>query len=366
MLFTPIKIAGLEIQNRFIRSATHEWLCEEDGTPTQALGDLYETLARYDVGLIITGYSYVNPIGKSSKRQQGIYSDRFIDPYHIITERVHRYNCKIALQIVHGGRQALVTSEYPVPLAPSAVRDSSSGITPEAMNVQQILKTIEDFAQAVRRAKAAGFDLVQLHLAHGFLLSSFISPYTNRRTDNWGGSVENRTHIITKIIERSRELVGEDYPIMVKMNATDGFVNYGLNAPECVEVARLLELAGVCAIEVSGGISEAGEIMAQQGIDAKEKEAYFKDYARMIKEAVDVPVILVGGLRSKAVMDKMITKGYADMVSLSRPLIREPDLVVKFRDKGFDRAQCISCNECFNENGVKCSRVDNHIGEESV
>ncbi|TKY92397.1 MAG: NADH:flavin oxidoreductase [Candidatus Methanomarinus sp.] len=355
MLFTPIKISGLQIQNRFIRSATHEWLCEEDGTPTQAIGDIYETLARYDVGLIITGYSYVNPSGKSSKRQQGIYSDRFIDPYRMITERVHRYNCKIALQIVHGGRQALVTPDYPVPLAPSAVRDSSSGITPAIMDEKQILKTIEDFAQAVRRAQAAGFDIVQLHMAHGFLLSSFISPYTNRRTDYWGGSVENRMHIITKIMERSRELVGVDYPVMVKMNATDGFSNYGLDAPECVEIACLSESAGICAIEVSGGIFEAGEIMAQQGIDAKEKEAYFKDYAKMIKEAVDVPVILVGGLRSKAVMGQMLTKGYADMVSLSRPFIREPDLVVKFRDKGVDKAQCISCNECFNENGVKCS-----------
>ena len=355
MLFTPIKISGLQIQNRFIRSATHEWLCEEDGTPTRAIGDIYETLARYDVGLIITGYSYVTPSGKSSKRQHGIYSDRFIDPYRMITERVHRYNCKIALQIVHGGRQALVTPDYPVPLAPSAVRDSSSGITPAVMDEKQILKTIEDFAQAVRRAQAAGFDVVQLHIAHGFLLSSFISPYTNRRTDYWGGSVENRMHIITKIMERSRELVGVDYPVMVKMNATDGFSNYGLDAPECVEIACMLESAGICAIEVSGGIFEAGEIMAQQGIDAKEKEAYFKDYAKMIKEAVDVPVILVGGLRSKAVMEQVLTKGYADMVSLSRPFIREPDLVVKFRDKGVDRAQCISCNECFNENGVKCS-----------
>ncbi len=139
------------------------------------------------------------------------------------------------------------------------------------------------------------------------------------------------------------------------MNATDGFVVYGLDAPECVEIARLLESMGVCAIEVSGGISEAGDVMAQQGIDAREKEAYFKDYARMIKEAVDVPVILVGGLRSKAVMEQMITDGYADMVSLSRPFIREPDLVVKFRDRGVEKAQCISCNECFDESGVKCN-----------
>lgn len=353
MLFEPITIHGLHIPNRFVRSATHEWLAEEDGTPTPAIGDMYEELAKYEVGLIISGYSYVNPAGKSSRRQQGIYTDRFIGPYSAITERVHRYESKIALQVVHGGRQARITPEYPRTMAPSAVRDTSSGTIPRAMTNDQILATIEDFAQAIRRAHAAGFDAVQLHVAHGFLLSSFISPYTNRRTDRWGGSVENRTRIIAGIIRRARELVGEDFPIMAKMNATDGFVDKGLDASECVEIAVALERAGVCAIEVSGGISEAGEVMSRRGINAPGKEAYFRDYARMIRRTVGIPVMLVGGLRSRAVMEEMLAGGYADMVSLSRPLIREPDLVVKFRG-GVREAECISCNECFDEDGIWC------------
>jgi 2,4-dienoyl-CoA reductase-like NADH-dependent reductase (Old Yellow Enzyme family) len=354
MLFEPIEIAGLHIPNRFVRSATHEWLAGEDGTPTPAIGDMYEELAKYKVGLIISGYSYVNPAGKSSQLQQGIYDDRFIGPYRQITEQVHKYGSKITLQIVHGGRQALITPEYPRALAPSAVKDSSSGITPQAMTDEQIHQTIEDFAQAVRRTQAAGFDAVQLHVAHGFLLSSFISPYTNQRNDEWGGSVENRTRIIVKIIRRSREIVGGDFPIMAKMNATDGFGDRGLDAPECVDVAVALESAGVCAIEVSGGIFEAGEVMSRPGINSPEEEAYFREYARMIKQGVGIPVMLVGGLRSRTVMEEMLASGCADMVSLSRPLIREPEMVVKFRE-GVQEAECTSCNGCFDESGVKCN-----------
>jgi len=354
MLFEPIEIAGLHIPNRFVRSATHECLAGEDGTPTPAIGDMYEELAKYEVGLIISGYSYVNPAGKSSQRQQGIYDERFIEPYRQITERVHKYGSKIALQIVHGGRQALVTPEYPHTRAPSAVNDSSSGITPQAMTKEQIQQTIEDFAQAVLRVQAAGFDAVQLHVAHGFLLSSFISPYTNHRTDKWGGSVENRTRIIAEIIRCARELVGEDFPIMAKMNATDGFGDRGLDAPECVDVAVALESAGVCAIEVSGGIFEAGEVMSRAGINSPEVEAYFREYARMIKHGVGIPVMLVGGLRSRGVMEGVLASGCVDMVSLCRPLIREPDLVVKFR-KGVHEAECTSCNRCFDEGGVRCN-----------
>lgn len=354
MLFEPIGIAGLYIQNRFVRSATHEWLAEEDGTPTPYIGNMYEKLAKYEVGLIISGYSYINPAGKSSQRQQGIYDDRFIEPYRQITGQVHKYCSKIALQIVHGGRQALTSPEYPYGLAPSAVKDASSGITPQAMTKEQIQQTIEDFAQAVRRAQAAGFDAVQLHVAHGFLLSSFISPYTNRRNDEWGGSVENRTRIIVKIIRRAREMVGVEFPIMAKMNATDGFADRGLDAPECVDVALALESAGVCAIEVSGGIFEAGGVMSMTGINSPEKEAYFREYAKIIKQAVGIPVLLVGGLRSRAVMEEMLVCGYADMVSLSRPLIREPDLVMKFME-GAQEVECTSCNRCFDDSGIKCN-----------
>ena len=359
MLFYPINIAGIEIPNRFVRSATHEWMADPDGNPTSRIGDLYEELARNEVGLIITGYAYVNPKGKSDRLQQGIYDDRFIEPYRKIVSRVHQHGSRIVLQIAHGGRQTMITAENPYMLAPSAIVDTTKGITPEEMTEKEVFETIEDFAQAVRRAKEAGFDGVQLHCAHGFLLSNFISPYTNRRKDRWGGSTEKRTQVVLDIISRARELVGHEYPILVKLNVTDGFKpgsqKRTLDAPESIEIAKILADNGVCAIEVSGGIAEAGDELFRTNIDSPAKEAYYSDYAKKIKEKVTVPVILVGGIRSKHVMETLLKEGYADMISLCRPLICEPDLVIKLKNMETEVAKCISCNLCSDESGIKCN-----------
>lgn len=359
MLFEAIEFGGMEVPNRFVRSATHEWMAEADGTPTERLGDLYEELAQNEVGLIITGYSYVNPKGKSDHLQQGIYDDKFIEPYKMITSRVHKYSSKIVLQIVHGGRQTMITAQNTFALAPSAITETNRGMTPEEMTEEEVLGTIEDFAQAVRRAKEAGFDAVQLHCAHGFLLSNFISPYTNRRRDRWGGSTEKRTQVIVDIINRARELVGDDYPIIAKLNATDGFPKgtkkKSLEAPESAEVAKILADNSVCAIEVSAGIAEAGQDLFWKNIDSEEKEAYYKEYSKMIKEAVDIPVLLVGGIRSKKVMEMLLKEGYADMVSICRPLIYEPNLVMKIKNGESEVAKCVSCNLCSDKTGIKCN-----------
>ncbi|KXS42300.1 MAG: NADH:flavin oxidoreductase [Methanolobus sp. T82-4] len=358
MLFEPISMCGMEVPNRFVRSATHEWMAEPDGTPTDRIGDMYEELARNETGIIITGYAYVNPMGKSDHRQQGIYDDSFVEDYKKIVSRVHKYDSKIVLQVVHGGRQTLITPEIPYSLAPSAVTEKTLGMTPEEMSEKEVQETIEDFANAVRRGKEAGFDAVQLHCAHGFLLSNFISPYTNRRKDRWGGSTEKRTQVIVDIIKRAREMVGDDYPIMVKLNMTDGFSGSKkntLDAPESIEIAKILADNGVCAIEVSGGISEAGDELFRTDIDSEEKEAYYKQYSKKIKEVVDVPVILVGGIRSKKVMEMLLDEGYADMVSLSRPFIVEPDLVVKIKKGEIDVVKCVSCNLCSDSSGIKCN-----------
>ncbi|MCQ1537309.1 NADH:flavin oxidoreductase [Methanosarcina sp. KYL-1] len=361
MIFDPITVCNLDLQNRFVRSATQEFMAEEDGTPTGRLGDLYEELARNEVGLIITGYSYVLPGGQSDALQQGIYDDRFIEPYRKITERVHRYKSKIVLQVVHGGRQANISAEFPVPIAPSQVKNGHSSVVPREMTEEEILEMIEAFTKAAVRAKKAGFDGVQLHCAHGFLLSNFISPYTNTRADRWGGSVENRSRIITEIVRRIKEEAGPEFPIMVKLNATDGFrsgtakAGLGLNAPECVEIAKLLEKAGVCAIEVSGGISEAGGVTIRTAINSPAKEAYFKNYSKMIKAAVGIPVILVGGIRSLSVMQCLIESGCADFISMSRSFISEPDLVPKLKSGKSSKARCVSCNLCFDPEGIRCN-----------
>ena len=361
MIFDPIQVCGLDLRNRFVRSATQEFMAEEDGTPTERLGDLYEELAKNEVGLIVTGYAYVLSGGRSDSFQQGIYSDRFIEPYRKITGRVHRRKGKIVLQIVHGGRQATVSKDYPVPIAPSAIKDSRSAVTPREMSENEILDMIEAFVAAGDRAKKAGFDGVQLHCAHGFLLSNFLSPYTNRRTDRWGGSVENRARIVTEIVRGIKEKAGADFPVLAKLNATDGFrpgspkAKLALDAPECAEIAKILEKAGICALEISGGISEAGSVTIKAAINSRAKEAYFKEYSKLIKEAVEIPVILVGGIRSVSLMRKLLEEGYADMISMSRAFICEPDLIPKIKTGEVEKARCVSCNLCFDIKGIRCN-----------
>lgn len=361
MIFDPISVCNLELPNRFVRSATHEFMAEKDGKPTSRLGDLYEELAKGEVGLIITGYSYVLPGGQSDIYQQGIYDDRFIEPYLQITERVHRYKSKIVLQIVHGGRQASTSETYPVPMAPSAVKDGHATVMPREMTEQEIMNMIKAFTKAAVRAKKAGFDGVQLHCAHGFLLSNFISPYTNVRTDRWGGSVENRARIVTEITRYIKAQAGADFPVLVKMNATDGFrpgsqkAELGITISEAIKTAKFLEQAGVCAIEVSGGISEAGAVTIRTAITSPAKEAYFKEYSKEIKKAVNIPVMLVGGIRSLPVMEDLLKEGFADLISMSRAFICEPDLVLKLKSGEARKTKCQSCNLCFDLEGIKCN-----------
>lgn len=225
---------------------------------------------------------------------------------------------------------------------------------PREMSEEDILKLINDFAAAMLRAKAAGCDGVQLHIAHGYALSQFLSPYTNRRTDKWGGTIENRTRIIKEIIISGKKLVGTDYPILVKLNSTDGFSEPGyLTLADVLYTAKLFEQLGVVAIEVSGGIKEAKSAMSKPGILSPEQEAYFAPAAREIKKAVSIPIILVGGLRSKLIMEQIISSQTADLIAICRPLIKEPDLVKKIYN-GQSVASCVSCNACLNPRGLKC------------
>jgi len=361
MIFDPITICNIDIQNRFVRSATHEFMAEKDGKPTTRLGDLYEALAKNEVMLIITGYSYVLLGGQSDIFQQGIYEDRFVEAYQKITEKVHRYRSKIVLQIVHAGRQATISEEYSVPIAPSEIKGIHSAVTPREMTEQEILEVIEAFTRAASRAKKSGFDGIQLHCAHGFLLSDFISAYTNRRTDCWGGSVENRTRIVTEIVRCIKKQVGVDFPILVKLNATAGLrpnsqqAEIGVEISQVIEIAKILEKAGVCAIEVSGGMSKTSGVTIKLAINSPTKEAYFREYSKAIKKALNIPVILVGGIRSLSIMEHLLENGFADMISMSRSFICEPDLVLKLKSGKATKARCVSCNLCFDIEGIKCN-----------
>jgi 2,4-dienoyl-CoA reductase-like NADH-dependent reductase (Old Yellow Enzyme family) len=355
VLFEDIRIGSAVIKNRFARSATHEWLGEEDGGLTEPIFRIYERLAKGDVGLIFSGYSFVSQCGKGSPGQQGIFDDKLIDGYKRLSQVIHENGSRLFVQIVHCGRSALVTSDCPTPLAPSALPIPGTKKMSKAMSDKEIQRAIEDFTKAVSRVRRSGADGAQLHCAHGFLLSEFISPYLNRREDDWGGDTERRTRIVVEILRRARS-ENAGFPIAVKMNVTDG-VEGGIDLKEAVRIAKILDEEGIDAIETSGGIDEAPKDITCQEVTKPEEEAYFKEHSRKIKKAVGCPVILVGGLRSLSVMERMILDGYADMVSLSRPLIREPGLVKKLKSGRSSMAVCVSCNKCFDVSGIRCNHT---------
>lgn len=345
MLFEPFSFSGLDLQNRLVRSATYEKRADEDGFVTESLIELYEDLARGGIGFMITGNALVHPSGRSIPQMLCAHSDIYIQGLRKLTSAVHRLDGLIAIQLVHGGRQS-----FPIllgghdPIAPSAVYDTSTRIMPRAMTDTEIWEIIDAFADAARRARIAGFDAVQIHGAHGYLVSEFLSPHTNRRNDYWGGDEGRRFHFLEEIYKALRREVGEDFPVLIKMNADD-LIEGGLRAEEAVRIAVRLEELGLDAVEVSGGMYESSLKTAQPDILSPANEAYFRNYGKVFKSKLHIPVMLVGGMRSRTVMEEVLQKGEADLISLARPLIREPDLPNKLRE-GKETADCISCNGC--------------------
>lgn len=356
-LFEPFKIGSITFRNRFVRSATQDWLAQPDGQVSDAQLELYEQLAAGGVGLIMTGHSYVShPLGRAGNLQNAIYHERFIDGYKKMVEVAHRHGAKIFLQLSHAGRQTLpeiIGGDMPV--APSDLFDENGQKVARALTVDEIDRLLEDYEAAAMRAKRAGFDGVQIHMAHGYLLAQFLSPYTNHRIDEYGGSLDQRIRLLCEVSYRVKAAVGRQFPVFAKLNTTDGVTaETQLSLEDVIYAAQMIAEHGIDAIETSGGtVKESRIVMSKPGILKPEQEAYFAAAAKQVKAAVKVPVILVGGLRSVGVMEKLIDNGTADMLSLSRPFVREPDLVNKLA-AGQAKSTCVSCNACFNPLGLKC------------
>jgi 2,4-dienoyl-CoA reductase-like NADH-dependent reductase (Old Yellow Enzyme family) len=227
------------------------------------------------------------------------------------------------------------------------------------MTQAEILATVDAFAQAARRAQLAGFDAVQLHAAHGYLIGQFLSPHTNRRNDGWGGDFERRLSFLSAVCEAVRGQVGADYPLFVKLGMTDhpDLAPDGLTADDGARiVARLADLK-LDAVETSGGYGGSTDFNRRLAVGSKSPEAYFRSLARRAKAATHLPVILVGGLRSREVMDDVLTQGDADLISICRPLIREPDLPNRLRSGDASTSACISGGRCWPEErgqGIAC------------
>ena len=373
MFAKPKKIGNLEIKNRFVRSATYEGLATEKGEITDNLINFYKTLSEGGCGLIITSYAFVQQNGRAQNKQIAVYHDNFIPGLRKIADTIHKNGegCKTVLQIVHAGRQSHHVKET---VAPSAIIENFMGIMPKEMSKDEIEETIEAFAQAVRRSKEAGFDAVQLHGAHGYLISEFLSPYTNKRTDEYGGNIDNRIRFVENIYKKSRELVGDDFPILIKMNCDD-FLEGGITLEESKKITKMLSNIGFDAIEISSCMWETVKRKkkdigwrptfipeSRMAVGTVNQPAYHLPYAKEIKKGIDIPLILVGGINSIDLAEEILENGDADFVSFSRPLIREPDLPNRWmKGIGSELVECEYCNNCIltlAKAGLHCTKKE--------
>jgi 2,4-dienoyl-CoA reductase-like NADH-dependent reductase (Old Yellow Enzyme family) len=341
-LFESSEINGLKLENRFVRSATWEGMATDEGACTPKLIDLMVKLAKGGVGLIITSHAYVQKVGQAGSRQLGIYNDDMIQGLQKMAGAIHENGGKTVCQLAHAGFFASAQLSGLTPIAPSIVEGIAEGPRKE-ITKDDILDIIEAFAAAAKRAHAAGFDGVQIHAAHGYLLSQFISPLFNHRTDEYGGPIENRARMALEVLQAIRESVGSNFPVLIKMNSKE-FVDSGLTTEDFVQAGKML----ADAIEISGGLPISATTRASQlGINKEEKEAYFQEEAKALRRQRDVPIILVGGNRSFHVAERLVDEGVADYISMSRPLIREPDLINRWKAGDLSKAACVSDNMCF-------------------
>jgi 2,4-dienoyl-CoA reductase-like NADH-dependent reductase (Old Yellow Enzyme family) len=346
-LFESTEIKGMKLPNRFVRSATWEGMATQEGACTQKLVGLMVGLAKGGVGLITTGHAYVRRDGQAGLFQLGVYDDCLIKGLAGMARAVHDQGGHIALQLAHAGFFADRELIQEVPVAFSEVDGFGEGPY-KIMTAQDIQGIVAAFGRAAHRAKKAGFDGVQIHAAHGYLLSQALSPAFNKRTDDgYGGTVENRSRILLEVLRAVRQAVGKDYPVLVKLNSQD-FLDSGLSLEDSVTVAALLQENGIDAIEISGGTVVSGKYgPTRKGIKSEGQEAYFKEAAQAFKNQVEVPILLVGGVRSFQLAEGLVTDGVCDYISMSRPFIREPDLIKRWASGDRSKARCLSVSQCF-------------------
>lgn len=349
-LFSPEEIGSVQIKNRIVRSATYTRKSEKYGIVGDTLVEFYEELAQGGTGLIISEFICVDPSGTASAYQLRLDNDSFISGQRKLVDAVHNYpDVKIAAQIAHTGRQG-AHPKYP-PVAPSPIPDKITGLTPRELTKPEIEELIKKFVATGRRAYESGYDMVQLHAAHGYLLSNFISPYTNRRSDNYGGTNENMARILTEIYDGIKAEVGKNFPVIIKLQIQD-FVPGGLEMNQGLEIAKILVDKGFDAIEPSGGIGETQigtkNAYPSRQIKSPEEENYFLPIVKEIKPYMkNCKMILMGGIKNPISAENFLKAGITDFISLSRPLINEPNLPNRWMNGDLRPAECRSCNSCF-------------------
>lgn len=398
-IFDPLSIGSLTLNNRIVRSATAESLCTVEGAPTAPLANVYQDLARGQVGAIITGYSYVMPDGKPSERALNFCGDIDLSQYLPLIAAAHDNDTPIILQLVYGGSKSKLASgdsryllaesrvadhdglseDYPafqkaltykdevsptfakspqhaIPTVSiwgsSAIQNPATGLIPTPMTAADLTTLAVAFGQAAKRAKEVGFDGVELHCAHGYLLSQFLSPTFNKRTDTYGGSIENRARLICDCLYAMRMQTGPTYPLFVKLNSCDAYDNPtgtlgGLSQEDSMRAAELFEQAGANCIEISGDWHAA----TKQG---EAGHPYFYDFACRLSGRLSIPLMLTGGWRDPHIIQSHLDQDVIQLVGMSRPFIREPNLVADWSHGKMDVAQCTACHICAKHAGIPC------------
>ena len=316
-LFDTVYIGNLKVRNHFLRSATYEGKADPDGSPNEEITRIYRELAEGGIGTIITSYTYIAEYEKPADNQLGIYSDELTDKYRAVTEAAHSGGSKIIMQLVHGSSCKQADPDNARIIGPSAIAHPDSGLTPKEMSISDIADMAELFAKAAARAKDAGFDGVQIHAAHGYQLSQWITPIFNRRNDEYGGSALNRFRIISDVYCAIREAVGEEFPVWIKINSSDE-VPGGIAMEDFLEMGREAARIGIDAIEVSGNRWKS---------HTETDRAYYKEAAVRLAELIDKPVILTGGLRELAQLEEISRSSKVNLFGFSRPLITDPGFI---------------------------------------
>jgi 2,4-dienoyl-CoA reductase-like NADH-dependent reductase (Old Yellow Enzyme family) len=385
--YTSFRLRSLELKNRFIKTATYEGMCD-NGRPTQQLIDFHARNAAGGIALTTVAYGAVNPDGRTHEDQMFLHSG-IAEPLKELTETVHNAGGKASIQLTHCGffsRNKSIKGKKP--LAPGRVLNAygimSGLVFSKAMTKGEIRQTAIDFATAAAFSRKAGFDAVEIHMGHGYLLSQFLTPRINKRKDDYGGgSLENRKRFPLEVIAETRQAVGEDFPIIVKLNLSDGFKG-GLTIEDSVEVAKALEQSGVDALVLSGGYTSKTPFYLMRGdipvwdMTKVEKnilqkiaiasfgrfiirkytftENFFIPLARLVRKAVKMPLIYVGGVVSRSGIEEVMAENF-DMIALGRALIQDPDFILKVKDGSIEKSDCNQCNKCVAEmdrDGVRC------------
>ena len=333
-VFEPIELRNLKLKNSLVRSATWEGLAKPDGGLPEETYAIHEELAKGGVGGIITGFTSVALNDFYFGGMMRLCDDALIPQYKRLVDLIHKEDCPAIAQLALGA--------YYRPTGDGRFAQ----VEPDDMTVEEIRLVESQFIDAAVRAQKAGFDGVQLHIAHFFFLSRFVSPAVNHREDEYGGSTANRARIVLEIIAGIRAIAPELH-ITVKVNSSD-FTHGGLDNDESLELCKLLALGGIDSIEVSGNGTSVS------GIRAHVNEGYFLPFAAKLAEEADIPVIVVGGFRALDTMEAVLNRTKIELISLSRPLLREPDLPKRMQTDPKNVSRCISCNRCYSSDAHKC------------